>query len=207
MKACLISALLVLVAALPAGARSGPRGGSGIPRASADPLFEPILRGIESRMPAYEAVENTDIRVPAPTIQLGLSTKRYRCWKLRLTGGNGKQARQLLKRLKSVQDALTNLRAELSKNVVLHTTSSRPDPAVRRLILKQRSELEGLVQRYDSLIEIGTRNKIIDTTQETLFGASRSVTPRLRDDDYTMVHDESVPGCKGGGNRERPSGV
>ena len=107
----LILALLVLGAALSAEARSGPRGGSGIPRASADPLFEPILRGIESRMPAYEAVEDTDIRVPAPTIELGLSTKRYRCWKLRLTGANGKRARELLMRLKSVQEALTSLRA------------------------------------------------------------------------------------------------
>ena len=78
---------------------------------------------------------------------------------------------------------------------------------MRKLILKQRSDLEGLVQRYESLVAIGRRDKIIDTAQQTLFGAGSSVTPRLRDDDYTMVYDESVPGCTGRGNRERPSGV
>ena len=196
--------LLSVVFAAPVWGRSSSAGQGRTLRAPDDPGFEPVLLEIEQLLPACDAVAAANLRVPSPTVDLGPSAKMYRCWKLKLTGDQGKQARDILQRLKSVQGTLRDLRKKLDRNLDLYLASPKPDGRTRALIRAQHRSLKNLLERYRSLIGIGTRNGLIKVSSGGLLSGKRSVTPRLRNEDYTMVYDHTIPGCP---ERRNPEGL
>lgn len=202
----------------PAGVRAGADAGGGGRKLgpTADPEFEPVLRGIESRLPAYDAAVESSLRIPVQTIELGLSNKMYHCWKLRLTGGHGRQTRGVMENLRSVQSAMKERLGALTQELAAYTAAPKPDLDARRRILAVRDDLDGLLRRYDTLIALGRRNGFLQSSDGGIFGERQTISPRLLKDDYTMVHDDTVPGCgpssqpaEGGrgGNPGGPSGV
>lgn len=197
----LAAGLLMLALAAPAHARSDPAGGGRAAAGPVDPAFEPVLRKIETKMPAYDEVAGTMIRVPARTIELGPSARMYRCWKLRLTGDHGKQALRVFERLHSVQSAVKDLKEKLAKDLIRYAGSPKPHAELQKRIEEQNEQLGALLTSYRKLIRLGTRNGLLKHSDREMFSGRRSVTPRLKDDDYTMVYDEANPEC-----RSRPSG-
>ncbi|MFH1724419.1 MAG: hypothetical protein ABII00_07335 [Elusimicrobiota bacterium] len=160
-----------------------------------DLAFDPVLRDIEAKMPAYEAVEATDIRIPTRSIELGPSSPMYRCWNLVLTGDHGKQALGVFERLRSVHSALKDLRGKLAKDLLLYATSRRGDPEMQGRIMTQHQALESLFTSYRQIVQLGERNGLLKASRRGIFSWRRTVAPTLRDDDYTMVYAESDPSC------------
>lgn len=152
------------------------------------------LDAVASRLPAYAALASTDIQVPAPSIALGASSKAYLCWKLQLTGAHGRQVRTVMERLRSIRDAAAGLRDTLSRDLLLHA-SGAGGPALRERILAQDASLDSLRVSYENLLQAGLRGGLLKVSERGLLREGGSVTARLRKDDYTMVHDESQPGC------------
>ena len=198
------AALLSLCLAASALARANPKGLGRALQAPDDPAFEPVLREIEANLPVYESITDAALRVPSQTIDLGPSAKIYRCWKLKLTGDNGKQARDVLQRLKSVQNTLKDLRKKLDRSLDLYLSGTKSDKKLRDRITAQHRSMTNLLERYRSLIEIGKRNGLIKISTRGLLIGRTSVSPRLRSEDYTMVYDPTVAGCP---QRENKKGL
>ena len=185
-------ALFLAPALLFAGA--DPSGAGRLPQVPADPAMEPLLIVLERRTPDYEAVEKTALQPPKKTISLGLSTKLYQCWKLRLMGGHGLQAFAVMERLKSLQTALRNERSELLKDLASYAAAQKPDPSSRARIEARAGSLADLLSAYRSAEEAGLRNGLIQAAKSWLGGGVK-VTPRLSENDYVMTYDDSVPEC------------
>jgi len=193
------AALLLLVSVqIPAGARTDAVGGGRSIQASTDPTFDPVLRDIEGRMPSYEEIETTNLRVPMRTIELGPSAKLYRCWKLRLTGDHGQQALSVLERLSSIQGGLKELREKLAKDLVSYAGSGKPDAELKKRIRTRHGELDQLMATYRKLLRLGEKHGLLKVSEREPFSGHRSVSPKLKDDDYTMVFDETNPECRRG---------
>ncbi|HAH05961.1 MAG TPA: hypothetical protein DCM05_05425 [Elusimicrobia bacterium] len=181
---------LALAAAVAAPAAAGPF--SGFP---ADPAIEPLLREVEARQPACRSVEEADIRVPTKVLSLGISTKLYQCWQLKLTGSHGVKVLETMTRLKSLQDALKAENAELQKALLQYQAAPKPAPLpLQRLAARSRAASD-ILAAYRTLAESGTRNGLIRISESGLLNAKTTITPRLRDDDYTMTYDDSKPEC------------
>lgn len=189
---CLALALLRTPSLLSAG--SDPSGAGRLPRVPADPAMEPLLSALELRTPDYEAVEATALQPPLKTISLGLSTKLYQCWKLRLLGGHGLQASAVMERLKSLQTAMKNERTELLKDLASYAAARKPDPSSRARIEARAGILSDLLSAYRSAEEAGLRNGLIEAARGW-FGGGVKVTPLLSEKDYVMTYDDSVPQC------------
>jgi hypothetical protein len=172
----------------------------------ADPGFEPALRELESRMPAYDAAIEASLRVPSQVIDLGPSAKMYHCWKLRLTGEHGKQVRRVMEDLRSVQTVMKELVGKLTLELAAYAASPKPDQEARRRILLLRESLDSLVTRYDTLVALGKRNGFLEASDGGFFGEHQTVSPRLHKDDYSMVFDDTVSGCGPGGGSPQPGG-
>lgn len=192
-----LAALLLAAAAL-----SGPPGAFSLGREPAreaappaDAVFDPVLRGIELRMPDYVAVEECGVRVPAETLELGESSEQYRCWRLRLTGAHGRQSRGLLERLASVQAHLKGLRANLLRDMARYEGTPKPNPDMESRIASQKAALDELVARFNDLAALGTRTGLLAESENALLGGRRRVSPVIDKEDYTMVYDASAPGC------------
>ncbi|OGR57877.1 MAG: hypothetical protein A2X36_07385 [Elusimicrobia bacterium GWA2_69_24] len=192
----LATVLLASWLALPASARTDPGGGGRALAAGADPVFEPVLRDIEARLPLYSGAEAAVIRVPARSIDLGPSSKLYRCWKLRLTGDHGKQAYDVLSRLVSLQSALKDLREKLAVDLVAYAGAAKPDPALQKQIQSRQQELERIYTTYQKLLSLGDRNGLLKIADNEMFSGRRAVSPRLKDSDYTMAYDDATPECQ-----------
>lgn len=193
----LATALLASLLAFPAAARTDPDGGGRSPAAAnADPAFEPVLRDIEARMPLYAEAEAAVIRVPARSIDLGPSSKLYRCWKLRLTGDHGQQAWSVLSRLVSLQAALKDLREKLAVDLVAYAGAELPDPATQKQIQARQQELERVYASFQKLLSLGDRNGLLKASDNEMFSGRRAVSPRLKDSDYTMAYDDATPECQ-----------
>ncbi|MFA5138554.1 MAG: hypothetical protein WC728_04910 [Elusimicrobiota bacterium] len=193
-----LAALLLAAAALSVPSR----GASGLgrepahePAAPTDAVFDPVLRGIELKMPEYLAIEESGVRVPAETIELGQSSEQYRCWRLRLTGGHGKQARSLLERLSSLQTHLKDLRANLLRDMARYEGAPKPNPDLESRVASQKAALDELAARFNDLVKLGTRTGFLVESENALLGGKRRLSPVIRKEDYTMVHDASAPGC------------
>ena len=189
-------AVLLAAAAGPLWAGADPGGGGRGMRFPEDPELAPVLESIEGRMPAYEEAEAARIQVPGRTIELGPKAAMYRCWKLRLTGDNGKQAAYVLERLKSVQDAIKDTKGKLTKDLLELSAGAGPDERLRARIRERHAALEQLLKSYQDLIKSGGKADVIAFTPRGLLSDRPSITPRLRDDDYTMVYDDSSPECR-----------
>jgi len=219
LKTCSRRLLLALAAALAApapAARAGVDAGGGGRRLDipADPGFEPALRELEARLPAYDVALEATLRVPAQVIDLGPSAKMYHCWKLRLTGEHGRQVRGVMENLRSVQSVMKELVGKLTLELASYAASPKPDPEARRRILLLRESLDSLLTRYDTLVALGKRNGFLAASEGGIFGERQAVSPRLHKDDYSMVFDDTVTGCGQGaapagkgGNLREPSGV
>ncbi len=194
------AALLALASAAWAG--GSPSGGGRGPQGPADPVFEPTLRRVEERMPAYEAVEAASIQVPARSIELGLNAKMYRCWKLRLTGDHGRQALGVFERLRSIQDTLKDLKERLSKDLLAYAASPRPDAELQKRILESQQGLDSLVESFDKALGAAERNALLKDSDKGLLGGRRTLSPRMTKDDYTMARDEDSPECRKGDGPE-----
>ena len=183
---------LLIPALLHAG--TDPSSAGRLPQVPADPAMEPLLSVLESRTPDYETVERTVLQPPMKTISLGLSTKLYQCWKLRLMGGHGLQAYAVMERLKSLQTALKNERSELLKDLAAYAEASKPDSHSRSRIEARAGSLADLLSAYRSAEEAGLRNGLISAAKGWLGGGVK-VTPRLSEKDYVITYDDSVPEC------------
>ena len=175
-------------------AGADPSGAGRLPQVPADPAMEPLLIVLERRTPDYEAVEKTALQPPKKTISLGLSTKLYQCWKLRLMGGHGLQAFAVMERLKSLQTAMRNERSELLKDLASYAAAQKPDPSSRARIEARAGSLADILSAYRSAEEAGLRNGLIQAAKSWLGGGVK-VTPRLSENDYVMTYDDSVPEC------------
>lgn len=180
----------------PAGANSGPPPG---PAAAADPAFAAVLREVEERRARYEALEAVEVRLPQAALELGLSARMYRCWRLRLTGAKGRQARAFLERLASVQAGLRAARSGLAKDLLIYSAAPSTDPSLRERIADGAKTVEAGGASFERLLQSGLRQELVREERGLL--GRRTVAARLQDDDYTMVYDGGAPECPDGGGR------
>ncbi|MBI5242825.1 MAG: hypothetical protein HY922_03955 [Elusimicrobia bacterium] len=188
----LLAAALALTAALPAFA-SAPSGAW--PKLPPDIAAEPVVREIETRLPDCDSVMAAQIRLPSKTLSLGLSTKLYQCWQLKLTGRRGLKALEVLERLKALQDALGSESAELRKALLEYSASPKPNAALLGRIVARSRSIGDILSAYRTLAESGERNELIRVSGGGVFSDASTLTPRLRDDDYAMFYDEGRPQC------------
>lgn len=191
-----VAALAALALSLAASARAGadrpPRPG----RPSAqDPALETALREMEARMAEYEDIESASVQVPAPVIALGLSTKAYRCWKLKLTGERGRQAREVTSQLQGIQRSFAELKARLAREVLSYAADDRSDPLLPKRISAQSESLEAMAQAWRRLLATSIDAGLVRRIEKGFLRANLTISPRLDDDDYTMVYDSSEPDC------------
>lgn len=184
---------LVAALALSAWAGADPSGGGRAPAGPADPAFDPVLRRVAERMPAWEAVEAAAVQVPARTIELGMSAKMYRCWKLKLTGDHGQKALAVFERLRQVQDTLKDLKARLSQDLVRYAASPKPDAELQRRIAEAQQGLDSLTDSFGKTLDSAQRNGLI---KPGAAAGRRTLSPLMTKDDYTMVKDEESPECR-----------
>jgi len=189
----LAAALLSAAAAFPA--RAGAPSGSSLPNLPPDLAANPVISEVEARLPLCEAVLATQIRPPARTISLGLSTKLYQCWQLKLTSRRGLNVLEAMERLKALQDALRNERAELTASMMEYAASPKPSPALLRRIAERSRAIGVILTAYSSLSESGARNGLIRITGGGIFSGAGAIVAQLKDDDYTMTYDDSQPQC------------
>ncbi len=160
-----------------------------------DPAFTPVLREIEKRMPALNAAAAVSIQVPARAIELGPRARMYKCWRLRLTGDHGKKAVRVFERLHSVQAALRDQKAKLTKDLLLYEASPKPDPHLPARIRARHRSLGSLLESYDQLVALGIKSELLKLSGKTFRNGRRMIAPILREDDYTMVYDDGAPDC------------
>ena len=185
---------LVLALALSAWAGAGPAGGGRSLSGPADAAFDPVLRRVETRMPVWEAVEAASVQVPARVIELGLNAKMYRCWKLRLTGDHGRKALAVFERLRSVQDALKDLKGRLAQDLVRYAASPKPDAELQKRVAEAQLGLDSLTDSFEKTYDSAERNGLLKPAG--LSGGRRALSPSMTKDDYTMVRDEELPECR-----------
>jgi hypothetical protein len=157
-----------------------------------------VLKHIEASKTLYEEVESTDIQAPYPTISLGLSTKLYQCWKLQLTSEHGKQVHATMNRLQYLQKEITDLKKNLDKDLQIYKTSPKPNSGLDQktaLIALQSNSLNLLLTEYQKLLDWAVQNNLVRIAEKGLWRARRTISPKLKDDDYTMVYDPLAPEC------------
>ncbi len=191
----------VLIAALGGAAQAGtqPKGQGRSPQAltrPADPAMEPLLNAIKKRMPRLDSVTAAHIQVPARAIELGSRSRMYRCWRLRLTGDHGKKAVRVFERLHSVQAALRDQRAKLTKDLLLYTEGSEPTPGLADRIRARSRSLDSLLESYDQLIAVGLKSKLLKKNEKSFISGRSTILPILKENDYTMVYDDGSPECR-----------
>ena len=187
---------LLLALAAAAWAGGSPSGGGRGLAGPADASFDPVLKRLERRMEVYEAIETASVQVPARSIELGLNSKLYRCWKLKLTGDRGRQTLGAFERLRSAQDALKDLKERLSKDLVAYAAAPKPDAELQARIVESQKGLDSLVDAFQNHLEAAERNGLLKSAEKALSGRRRVVSPRMTKDDYTMVRDEESPECR-----------
>ena len=194
----LVGAVLLAVLATATHAGSEPDGQGRSTRtltAPADPAFEPILREIEARMPKLNSAATASIQVPARAIELGPRARMYRCWRLRLTGDHGKKAVRVFERLHSVQAALRDQKAKLTKDLLLYAAAAEPSPNLPERVRARHRSLGSLLDSYDQLIALGTKSKLLKFSEKGFLSGRQTITPLLKENDYTMVYDDGAPEC------------
>jgi len=190
----LAAAFLLAAAAVPAGASAGAPSGS-LSRLPPDIAAEPVVRESETRLRDSEAMLAVQIRPPSKSLSLGLSTKLYQCWQLKLTSRRGLKVLEVLERLKSLHDALRNERAGMTSALLEYAASPKPDPALLKRIGARSQAIGGILAVYKTLTESGVRNGLIRVSEGGAFSGAASIGPLIRDDDYTMSYDDSLPQC------------
>ena len=191
----LAAALLIAAAASPALANANAPAPSSLPSLSPDAAADPVIREVDAHTPLCEAVLATQIRPPARALSLGLSTKLYQCWQLTLTSRRGLKALEAMERLKSLQDALRNERANLTALMLEYAATPKPNPPLLKRLAEQSRSIGVILTAYSSLSESGARNGLIKVSGGGIFSGGGSISAALKDDDYTMANDDSQPQC------------
>lgn len=151
----------------------------------------------DARLAAYRRIAATDVQVPAEAMDLGPSSDVYRCWRLRLTGERGLRARETLSRLLAVRDAVRRLLAAFEEDL-RRRESAAPEalPEIMGRMQATQAGLERLLRHFEELRGDGLRSGLIRDTRRGFFGAGEpAIRPNLDEDAYTMVYDETAPGC------------
>lgn len=185
--------LTLLLGAPPLRAGSNPSSGGRLPRPAGDAQAERVVSAIEARWPEVERTAAANIMVPSKSMSLGLSTKLYQCWQLRLNGAHGLQVQGVLERLKSLQEALRGDRDRMLQD--LGEYAAKPDPARLRRIEGRAKTLSDELAAYRTLLESGVRNGLVKASEPGPLSERAVVSGLLRDDDYTMNYDDSKPEC------------
>jgi hypothetical protein len=197
----LVPAAALLLLASGARAGSEPKGQGRDERkltVPADPALAPVLTEIEERMPELDAAAAAQIQVPARAIELGPRARMYRCWRLRLTGDHGNKVVRVFERLHSVQAAIRDQKSKLTKDLLLYSAASERSPELTEGIRLRNRSLGSLLQSYKQLLSLGKKSKMLKISERGLLSGRRSISPLLKEDDYTMVYDAEADDCKDG---------
>jgi hypothetical protein len=162
---------------------------------SAGAVEAPITQRLEVRLPVYEKTGATVIRVPQREMELGLATPEYKCWRLRLNGEHGREVRRTMSRLRSVQSAIKTLSSDLRKAAKRYADNDNKDVVLGEHLEQALRTLDGLVERYKTLLNKGKEKKLLRYSTGGLFSSRSVVSPILQRDDYTMVYDDSAAEC------------
>ncbi len=127
-------------------------------------------------------------------MDMGLAAKEYRCWRLRLVGDHGKEARKTLSRLASIQAALKSLTADFAAALARYGAGERDVPLWASLLEAEKA-LDGLLERYRQLLASGEEAGLLRRSPAGMFSSRAVVSPILKKDDYTMMYDANIPGC------------
>jgi hypothetical protein len=190
MKKMSLAAALFLIVPVPAMASGSAR----LPP-PVDPAAREAWRDMERKIASAEAVEMAEIQAPPKSMSLGVTTKLYRCWRLQLRGSHGLKVLDAMGRLKSLQDAVKRAKSALQDSMLLYSLSPKPDPKLQADAARKAEEIGEILTAFTALLDSCLRNGLVRESGPALFSRKSAISPLLRDADYVMVYDESIPEC------------
>lgn len=172
------------------------------------PDFSARLANLRQIVAESAGLAQLHIRVPSESLELGLSSKSYQCWKLELSTARGREVRGLMLRLQSLRSAAAEVRDRLAGG--LERYSASPEEKARAQLTANGDGLKALLDAFEQLRLSGENAGYLAPSKSVHvlwmgFGGA-ALSPKMEGNDYVMKYDPSHPACSLTPNPSPPRG-